>query len=156
MLNIILSAVFLTGSTILFINSFSISGSTKWDILGARFFPQVLLGIAIFFSLIIFINSLRENRGRTENDVRGKESFWSTYKDTLVIFACVFLFLIGFDLLGFFIGAFAFLLFLQWYLSDWEIGIQSVAIAVVSTLCIYYVFTKFLNVLFPMGPLGFL
>lgn len=156
MLNIIISVVFLTGSSLLFVESFSISGSTKWDILGARFFPQLLLGLAIFLSLIILINSFLEYRKEDKRDVNKKRSFFSKNKDVLVIFSCVFFFLISLDLLGFFIGTFIFLVFLQCYLSDWKIGLQPIAIAIAATFTIYYMFTKFLNVLFPMGPLDFL
>ncbi len=156
MLNILLSFVFLTGSSLLFIESFSISGSTKWDILGARFFPQVLLGLAIILSLIILINNFRVHHKRAKQEINNKGNFFSQNKDTFVIFSCVFLFLISLDFLGYFIGTFLFLLVLQWYLSDWKIGKQPIVIAAVATFTIYYMFTKFLNVLFPMGPLDFL
>lgn len=155
MLNLILSVFFLISCTYLFIESFAISGSTKWDILGARFFPQLLLGIANVLILIIIYNAVRELRNKFGEQSTNKTTGSAT-KDTLVIFFSVFLFLVGLKILGFFVGAFALLLLLQLYLVDWKFGFRPVLVAGISTVTIYYVFTKFLNVLFPMGILDFI
>jgi hypothetical protein len=114
------------------------------------------LTTTFMLSLIILTNNFREHRKGAKQEINNKGNFFSQNKDTFVIFSYVFLFLISLDFLGYFIGTFLFLLVLQCYLPDWKIVKQPIVIAAVATFTIYYMFTKFLNVLFPMGPLYFL
>ena len=60
--------------------------------------------------------------------------------------------LLSFKFLGFIIPSILILVFLQWYLvNENKLKLKQIFIAVFSVFIIYYVFSNFLNVLFPTG-----
>jgi hypothetical protein len=157
MLNIGISIFFFLLSCILYAKTASIPKGTRWDLLGARFFPRVILVSIGVLSLIILFFSVRnylESRRRVE---KGEPKGPSEYKEVAVIFLSMFLYLAGFEVLGFLLASVLFLSFLQWYLSQGTFPYRTLVLPLASVGVIYFIFSRFLNVLFPPGlfDLGF-
>ena len=154
MLNIVLSVIFLIASILLTLATRSIPGGGKWDILGPRFFPRLILISGGILSLIILINSLRAyGKERVQRAGDDETAFFKSYGDIIVIFVAMFLFLVFFEFLGFLMTALTFLILLQWYLGNRRFKISTFLVPAIAVICIYVVFTRYLNVLFPTGPL---
>lgn len=151
MLDLIVSISFIVFTVVMYMTTYSLPGAGKWDILGSRAFPRLLLvfmgivgSVILIFSIIRFVRSRRSDSGP-------KTSLWAEYREIIVIYISMFLLLLGFDYLGFFLGAILFLYFLQWYLNKGGLTLAHVLVPVISVALIYVIFSRFLNVLFPLG-----
>ncbi len=149
MLNIIISSFLLLGSVTLFVQSFAISGATKWDMLGARFFPQMLLVFAIILTAIILFDSIKQAYKEKREGESHKTELSREHKDTLTLFGSMFVFLCSLKYLGFSVSAVLFLLFTQFYLLKWRCRKGPIFVTAIAVPAIYFLFSKFLNVLFP-------
>jgi len=154
MLNILISAFIFLFSCVMYLKSKSVPGATKWDVLGARFFPRVILVFMGIISLMILFfgikNYLRLKRGSTKE----KQSFLYEYKEVIIIFLVTLLYIAGFNILGFLLVSVIFLTFLQWYLNKTLFSYKNFLVSIISVIVLYYVFSRYLHVLFPTGFLG--
>ncbi len=153
MLNIVLSALFLIVAILLTLTTHTIPGGGKWDILGPRFFPKLILICGAIFSLIILAGSVQAYRRERAERAGTETAFWKSYREIIVIFLAMFLFLLAFEPLGFVLTVLAFLVLLQWYLGTHRFQISTILVPLIAVVLIYFVFTKYLHVLFPAGPL---
>lgn len=151
MLDIMISVFFLMFTCVMYAKTMSIPGASKWDFLGSRYFPRIILIFMVAISLMILILSIRNYVRVKRNSTKDEQKFLYKYKEIMVIFLSMFLYLAGFNILGFFFGSIIFLTFLQWYLTEGAFSYKNLLISLISVAVIYFIFSKFLNVLLPAG-----
>lgn len=160
MLNIILSLGFVVFCGIFLIAAQGIPGAGKWDIVGARAVPQTLLLIALLISIALLFIAVRDWMKKKSIASRTEKfSFkaWLVrYTDILLVYTLLFVWICSFNYLGFFVGAFLLMFFLQWWLEDRKFRIHQILAPLGAAAVCYVIFGKFLSVFFPMGFLEYI
>ncbi|MCF0252969.1 MAG: tripartite tricarboxylate transporter permease [Duodenibacillus sp.] len=148
MLTIALSALMLLLSCVLFEQSFDLPPGSRWDIVGSRMIPQILLGglgVCSFMALVLNILALRSSSG---------EKVVAPVRQLVivgVVFAALGLWFLAMPRLGFYPTAFVFLAGLCWYMRgafSWLVA----AVPAVTLATVYGVFTMFLRLQLPECP----
>ena len=155
MLNILISAFIFLFSCLMYLKSKAIPGGTRWDLVGARFFPRMMLVFMGVISLIILFFSIKNYFWLRRKSTKEKQFFLYEYKEVITIFLLMFLYIAGFKIFGFFLISIIFLTFLQWYLNKGSFSYKNLLIflliSVISVTVINFVFSRYLHVLFPTG-----
>ncbi len=154
MLNIVIPSCFILFSCVFLAAAQKIPGAGKWDIVGSRFVPQWLLIILLCLSIALFIQGVLEYRKKADRGTGDSAEAWfRKYKDILLVYLLLFLWICSYDFLGFFAGAFLLMFFLQWWLENKKFRLFQIIIPFASSLVCYFVFCRLLNVAFPFGVL---
>lgn len=155
MLNIVCSGFFIALSAVLFAASMAIPGATEWDVVGSRLVPQIYIGGMALCALCVFVGSLAQfvkNPQRSAGNTFLRD-FLEAYGSIVIVFAVLLAWFIGIEVVGFYISAFAFLLFLQWYLNGCKMTVTIALVAAVSPVVVYFLFERGLKVMMPAGAL---
>jgi uncharacterized membrane protein len=133
----------------------SIPVGTRWDVLGAKFFPRLVLVFIAGMSLVVLLMSSRDYLRSKDMTGERQQTHLKEYKEIYIIFLSMLAYLAALEIIGFLLASFFFLFFLQWYLSEGKPSFQHFLIAFLTAGILYFIFTRFLNVLLPSGLLGF-
>lgn len=161
MLNIFLSLGFIIFSGVFLIAAQGIPGAGKWDIVGSRTVPQALLIILLLLSIALFVNSVRDwNRKRaaeTGERTHFSLSAWlRSHTDIILVYVLLFVWICSYNYLGFFLGAFLLMFFLQWWMEDRKFRLLQIIIPFGAAVVCYILFGRFLSVAFPMGFMDYI
>ncbi len=160
MLNIFLSLGFIIFSGVFLIAAQDIPGAGKWDIVGSRSVPQTLLIILLILSIALLVNSVRDWNKKRAAEAGSRTPFslsdWlRSHTDILLVYVLLFVWICSYNYLGFFVGAFLLMFFLQWWMEDRKFRLLQIVIPLCAAVVCYVLFGRFLAVAFPMGFLDY-
>jgi hypothetical protein len=139
---LIVSIIFLIGAAGLGIGDVRMPGAGF-----TSFGAAVLLGL---LSMINFTRAAARGRmGKTEPLFRG--TFWLR---VVLVFISLFAYAQILPLLGYNIATFLLMVLLFWIAGRQKLW-KVIAYALMTTVMTYYIFSKWLNCQFPLGPFGF-
>lgn len=149
-------------SLFFFLFSFSIKLTNIDKMVGSRAFPQIVTVLMMILSAWLIISSIYNNRkgikaeqDDKEGDRENRDGPKPNYINTVLVFACLAIYIFLLDKLGFIIATILYL-FSQMYVLETEskkkIG-KYVVISVITTFIIYFVFTKRFSLVLPRGIL---
>lgn len=145
----ITSGAFLAALGVLsLVASYNIAGVT-----GEQLHPRTL---PVFLSWVISLAGVALIFGGWRNQDESQTIDWpdkAGFKRLLMAMACMILYLLLIEPLGFATSSFLMLAFLIWYLSHYH-PVTVVLLSLVTAVIIYFLFIQFLGLTFPVGPLG--
>jgi len=160
MLNIVVPIGFIIFTSVFLASAQTIPDAGKWDIVGARAVPQWLLIVMLVLSIVLLIEGIINWRKKkaASKDTEGVSihTWFTKYKDIILVYAVLFLWICAFNFLGFFVGAFFLMFFLQWWLEDRKFRIHQILCPLGAVAVCYFIFAKMLVVAFPMGFLEYI
>lgn len=160
MLNIVVPIGFIIFTCIFLASAQTIPDAGKWDIVGARAVPQWLLIIMLVLSIGLLIEGIlnwrKKNAASKGADSASIQKWFAKYRDIILVYVVLFLWICAFNFLGFFVGAFLLMFFLQWWLEDRKFRIQQILCPLGAVAVCYFIFAKMLVVAFPMGFLEYI
>lgn len=118
--------------------------------IGPSFFPNLLAGFLILFSLILIANALR---GQSKGEVSTLNLSDKGVQRGLVTLVAGILFCVVIDPLGFIISSIVFLTFMMWVMGNRKPALI-IATPTAITFAIWLVFEKVLNLSMPAGILA--
>ena len=142
-----------------YIMSGSIVVKRKGGDIGSTFLPQLIAGIMIGLGILLFISTFLKLRRETSQAPKEEKDGGKEWIPTLLSFANIIVYVLIFKPVGFIISTFIFLVAQMWIMSPVrkpslkQAGIW-VLIAVITTLAIYFLFTKAFSMPLPKGILS--
>ncbi len=150
-LSIGVAAALILLSVVLYIDTMSLPGASRWDVVGSRLIPQgVILCLAVSSAMVIVLSLVRVMAEK------GKPLFTADTLGTvpvLVVFVAIFALLWLLPEVGFYATALAFLWALCWYLNGMRFSTAAAVVPPVVMAIVYGVFTLFLRLQLPEGVL---
>lgn len=128
--------------------------------LGPAFYPRILLGLLLIMGMILFILGIL--KGRSSGDKKSEkkkvledERWLIRYKKIIWGFVVFGLYILFIPIIGFYVSTAIVLVILQGILGYRELKQFSIffMISIITTVCIYLIFEKYLMVVFPKGCL---
>ena len=117
--------------------------------IGPSFFPNILAGFLILFSLILIINALR---GRSKGQVTPFKLSDKGVQRGLITLGATIVFCVSLDPIGFIPTSIVFLVFMMWVMGNRK-PLQMALAPTLVTLAIWLIFEKVLNLSMPAGLL---
>lgn len=139
-----ISLAFVVLSVFMFNETFTLPPASKWDLIGSRLTPQIVIGCMFVCALVTMIMSiLKLPRSRIQNT-----SFRAPIA-VCAVFISLALWFLAIPYFGFYGTAAVFLYFLCWYLKNFKLDIALLLVPPVTLIIIYLVFTLFLRLQLP-------
>lgn len=132
---------------LLFSETVSLPSSSKWDLIGSRMIPQILIS-GLCFSSFISLIFMGTKFMRSDSSKFLYKDFFGPFP-VYVIFISLIVWLFWLNLAGFYLTAFIFLYFLCWYLNKKQLFKEVLIIPPITLVLIYAVFTLFLRLQLP-------
>jgi hypothetical protein len=128
--------------------------------LGPAFYPRILLALLLIMGMILFIFDISKRRPsgpRQEDKKKGleDEGWLIRYKKVIWGFIVFGLYILFIPVIGFYASTAIVLVILQAILGYRELKQLPIffLISIMTTICIYFIFEKYLMVVFPKGCL---
>ncbi|MCD8340027.1 MAG: tripartite tricarboxylate transporter permease, partial [Burkholderiales bacterium] len=150
----ILSCFFLSISTILILKSFELPGASRWDLIGSRLIPQIVIismGICALMSLLLSLIAFKKDPllvGEVNLSMFGTVPVY-------IIFVALILWFLAMPVIGFYLSGLIFLWLVCWYLNGFHFTLPVLLTPPATLVCVYLVFTWFLRVQLPEFPFYF-
>ena len=149
-LSLLLAVLFLAGSAFLYAESWNLPGASRWDGIGSRLIPQIVIVGMMFFSAVVIVQDLIALLTRSGSFVGALRLSEANIK-VIVIFASLTVWVILIPRLGFYASSFLLMAFLTWYLRGRRLTAAIAALPAGTLAVVYLVFTLFLRLQLPTG-----
>ena len=146
-LGVILCVVFILVCALLFNESLSLPGASKWDLIGSRMIPQIMIS-SLGFSAIMTLIFTGYNLLRADPKEPVSLSLFGTVS-VYVVFIALTVWFVTLNFGGFYLTALVFLYFLCWYLNDMKMSKALLIVPPATLAVVYFVFTMFLRLQLP-------
>lgn len=154
--NRIFSASMLLLCLIMFLATYTFAdaGSTVGRVAGPATFPRWVIAITAVFATVNLVASFISKQERKEKSTGrfDASAFISRYRSPLILSALFFAYVLALTLLGFVASTLAFLFLSQLLLRGIKTKrdiITNLAITLVGTFAVYFVFTEMLTIILP-------
>jgi len=128
--------------------------------LGPAFYPRILLSLLLIMGMILFISYIFKERSlraikAEKRETREEKGWLIRYKKVIWSFVVFGLYILFIPIIGFYSTTAIVLVILQGLLGYRELKQFSIffMISIITTVCIYLIFEKYLMVVFPKGCL---
>jgi putative tricarboxylic transport membrane protein len=138
---------------LMYIGTFSIK-ITKTVSVSAAYFPRLILAITAVLAVIYMYFALKELKNNTAKENKKEEK--KDVKSLLITMGTFIVYGVLVDILGFIIASIGYLIVQMWVMLEVKNKkelIKFAVISVISTVLVYYVFTRLFYVSLPSGSL---
>jgi putative tricarboxylic transport membrane protein len=138
---------------LMYIGTFSIK-ITKTVSVSAAYFPRLILAITAVLAVIYMYFALKELKNNTAKENKKEEK--KDVKSLLITMGTFIVYGVLVDILGFIIASIGYLIVQMWVMLEVKNKkelIKFAVISVISTVLVYYVFTRLFYVSLPTGSL---
>ena len=129
--------------------SLELPGASRWDPIGSRLIPQIMIVGLGFFALGSLVLSWLQYRQKSPDE--HVTPFFVRYRREALIFVLLFLWVFTISYLGFYTSAFFFLMATIWFLKGVRWSWAIVVMPLITLSMIYGIFGMFLKLQLPMG-----
>ena len=143
------SAAFVLFAIGFYLGSLELPGSSRWDPIGSRLIPQIMIIGLGFFALGSLILSWMQYRQKSSDE--RVIPFFIRYRRESFVFVLLFLWVFAIPYLGFYTSALFFLMATIWFLKGGRVSWAMMVLPVVMLSLIYGIFGMFLKLQLPMG-----
>lgn len=159
--NLVAGAFIFVFAIIFYILSFNIQLTNIDTLVGSRFFPQAVTILMMICSALLIIESLVKNKrnkesGKTDmtnQETEVEEGQKPNYKNTILVFTSLGIYVILLDKIGFMISTVIYLASQMFILESKEKRnpVKYIIISIITTIVVYYAFTKGFSLMLPRG-----
>ncbi|MBQ5767022.1 MAG: tripartite tricarboxylate transporter permease [Burkholderiaceae bacterium] len=132
-----------------YLGSLELPGASRWDPIGSRLIPQIMIVGLGFFALGSLILSWMQYRQKSSDE--RVIPFFIRYRRESFVFVLLFLWVFAIPYLGFYTSALFFLMATIWFLKGGRVSWAMMVLPVVMLSLIYGIFGMFLKLQLPMG-----
>jgi hypothetical protein len=149
-LSLYVGLLFFAAATLLYIESWELPGASRWDAIGSRLIPQIVIVGTMFFAAGVIVQdlyALAKNPRRFEQFCTPS----AVVQKVIVIFASLALWIALIPYAGFYVSSLMLMVGLMWYLREGRFSHVLLTVPVGTLLVVYGVFTLFLRLQLPSG-----
>lgn len=134
-----------------YFGSLELPGASRWDPIGSRLIPQIMIVGLGLFALAALVMSWMQLRQKSADE--HVTPFFVRYRREAIVFIMLFIWVYLISIIGFYPSALLFLISTIWYLRGGKMTVSTIVAPVVTLAVIYGVFTLFLRLQLPEGIL---